>query len=409
MSDVTETIKRNGRPWVTGARLHFALPHFDDFLAWLKLRGYAKRVIAGYVTQFGHWTQWLHEAGFGMETIHDGYAASVASLEAEPFRSVKLRTGALFIIFLEERGVIDPLPKAPSATETWPILGEYRDWMRRNRGVTETSLDTYQITLLDLMKMVGGNPESYSSTVVRDFVLWRASLHGRASARMTVTATKSFLRYLVATGQCPAGIDHAVPKVAGWHLAPTPHFLDDFQIERVIAACSGESRLRDRAVVLLLIRLGLRAGEVANLEFSNIDWAGGRLAITGGKSQRSEWLPLPQDIGDAILSYLERGRPKLASPNVFVTARLPMRPITRAAVTDIVNSALDRAGIQSAKRGSHLLRHSAATAMLRHGVSLAGVGSVLRHRSPSTTMLYAKVDFGLLREIAQPWAGRPTC
>ena len=409
MSDLTKTRKRKGRRRVTNARLHFALPLFDDFLEWLKVRGYSKGVIVGYATQFGHWTQWLHEAGFDMETIHDGYAASVANLETEPYRSAKLRTGALFIAFLEERGLIDPLPKAPSAIETWPILGEYRKWMRRNRGVMDTSLDTYQTILLDLMKMVGDNPETYSTTVVRDFVLWRTSLHGRASAKMTVTATRSFLRYLVSTGQCPAGIAHAVPSVAGWHLASTPHFLDEQQIQRVIAACAGEGWLRDRAVILLLIRLGLRAGEVANLEYSDIDWAGGRLAITGGKSQRSEWLPLPQEVGDAILAYLERGRPNLASPRVFVTAQMPMRPITRGAVGDIVNSALDRARIQIAKRGSHLLRHSAATAMLRHGVSLAGVGSVLRHRSLSTTMLYAKVDFGLLREIAQPWAGRPTC
>ena len=372
-------------------------------------RGYSKGVIAAYVTQFGHWTQWLHEEGFDMDTIHDGYAASVARLETEPYRSAKLRTGVLFITFLEERGVIDPLPKAPSAIEVWPILGDYRKWMRRNRGVMNTSLDTYQTTLLDLMKMLGENPESYNSTAIRDFVLWRASLYGRASAKTTVTATRSFLQFLVSTGQCLAGIDHAVPSIAGWHLSSTPHFLDEPQIERVIAACSGEPRLRDRAVILLLTRLGLRAGEVANLEFLDIDWAGGRLAITGGKSQQSEWLPLPQDIGAAILAYLERGRPKLASPKVFVTARTPRRPLSRAAVGDIVNGALDRAGIQSAKRGSHLLRHSAATAMLRHGVSLAGVGSVLRHRSLSTTMQYAKVDFCLLREIAQPWAGRSTC
>ena len=154
MSDLTKTSKRKGRRWVTNARLHFALPHFDDFLAWLKLRGYSKGVIAGYTTQFGHWTQWLNEAGFDIESIHDGYAASVASLEAEPYRSAKLRTGNLFITFLQERGVVDPLPKAPSAIETWSILGEYRKWMRRNRGVMDTSLDTYQTTLLDLMKMV---------------------------------------------------------------------------------------------------------------------------------------------------------------------------------------------------------------------------------------------------------------
>ena len=409
MSDTAENRNRKGRRLVTNARLHFALPHFDDFHTWLKAQGYTKGVMAGYVTQFGHWTQWLHDEGFGIDTIHDGYAASVARLEIEPYRSTKLRTGALFIKFLESCGMIELLRPAPSPIEIWPILGEYRTWMRRNRGVKEASLDTYQTILLDLIKTVGDDPESYSPTAIREFIFWRASLHGRWSAKMTATATRSYLRYLVSTGQCPAGIDHAVPSIPGWQLAPIPNFLDDTQIQRVIAACSGERWLRDRAIILLLSRLGLRAGEIVNLEFPDIDWAGGRLAINGGKSRRSEWLPLPQDVGDAVLAYLERARPKLASPRVFAIAQMPMRPITRAAVSDLVNSALDRAGIQSARRGPHLLRHSAATAMLRHGVSLAGVGSVLRHRSLSTTMQYAKVDFGLLQEVAQPWAGRPTC
>ena len=409
MTNTTLKKKRKRRRFVTIARLHFALPYFDDFHVWLNAQGYSDGVIAVYVGQFGHWTQWLHEEGFDIETIHEGYAASVARLATGSYRSTRLRTGALFITFLEQGGVIDPLPKAPSVTETWPILSEYHEWMRRNRGVKDSSLDTYQTTLLHLMNSVGDDPEGYSPKVIRDFVIWRATLHGHASAKSTVAAMKSFLRYLVSTGQCPAGMDHAVPRVPAWQLARTPHFLDDLQIERVIAACSGERRLRDRAVILLLTRLGLRAGEVANLEFSDIDWAGGRLAITGGKSRRSEWLPLPQDVGDAVLAYVERGRPMLLSPRVFATVRMPMRPLSRAAVSDIVDSALDRAGIQCARRGSHLLRHSAATAMLRHGVSLAGVSSVLRHRSLSTTMQYAKVDFGLLREIAQPWAGRPTC
>lgn len=120
-------------------------------------------------------------------------------------------------------------------------------------------------------------------------------------------------------------------------------------------------------------------------------------------------MPLPQDVGEALLAYLERGRPALATPRVFVTTQNPMRPMSRCAVNCLVQAALDRADIKSARRGSHLLRHAAATAMLRHGATLAGVGAVLRHRSLSTTLQYAKVDFGLLREIAQPWAGEATC
>ncbi len=177
---------------------------------------------------------------------------------------------------------------------------------------------------------------------------------------------------------------------------------------RLIAACAGDLRLRDRAVALLLARLGLRASDVANLEFRDIGWGNGRLAVSC-KSRRAEWLLLTQEIGDAILAYIECGRPRVGTLRLFITDRVPIRPITRCTVKGIVRHALIRAGVKSAHQGAHILRHSAATQMLRHGVSLAGGGAVLRHRDQTMTMHYAKVDFALLSEIAQPWAERPAC
>lgn len=400
---------RNKPRYLTLSRLHFARPHFEAFVSWLATRNFTKGTMSGLIVQFGHWTQWMHDAGFDLSAIHTGYAASVPALKAGRYHHLRLRSGALFVLFLEEQGIVASLPKPFKPWERWPILGEFRDWMRRNRGVMDSSLDTYQEVLVHLLRDLGTAPEAYSARAIREFVLARAGKHSLAHARMTVTATRAFLRFLIATGRCPVGRDHAVPKYAGWQLAPVPNFLDDKDIERIVAACDGDARLRDRAVILLLVRLGLRGSEVANLEFDHIDWRNGRIAIMGGKSRREEWLPLPQKVGEALLAYLERGRPALATPRVFVTAKNPMRPMSRFAVNCLVQAALERAGIQSGRRGSHLLRHSAATAMLRHGVSLAGVGAVLRHRSPSMTMQYAKVDFGLLREIARPWAGAAAC
>jgi len=152
----------------------------------------------------------------------------------------------------------------------------------------------------------------------------------------------------------------------------------------------------------------LRAGEVANLEITDIDWRNGRFAVRG-KSRRAEWLPLTQEVGDAIVTYLERARPRLRTARLFVSESAPLRPLTRITVKCIVKRTLARAGIESAHKGAHVLRHSAATAMLRNGVSLPGVCAVLRHTSPQMTMHYAKVDFTLLSEIAQPWAGRLPC
>lgn len=199
-----------------------------------------------------------------------------------------------------------------------------------------------------------------------------------------------------------------MPGFAGWQLTSVPDFLGPEEIERVIAACADERRLRDRAVIFLLARLGLRASEAANLEFSHIDWRNGRIAVAG-KMRREEWLPLTQEVGDAVIGYIERGRPRVAPSRLFLTNLVPLRPITRAVVKHIVRRALSRAGVNSVHQGAHILRHSAATQMLRHGVSLAGVGAVLRHRDLTMTMHYAKVDFALLSEIAQPCAGRPAC
>lgn len=276
--------------------------------------------------------------------------------------------------------------------------------MRTQRGVAESTLDTYQTTLVDLLKTLGDDPNAFTAKAVRAFVLERAKPHGRGRAKKIATSTRAFLRFLVATGQCPAGRDHAVPRFANWQLASVPSFLAADDIDRAIAACDGEGRLRDRAIVLLLARLGLRASEVANLKLTDIDWKNGRLAIAG-KSRREEWLPLTQEVGDAIIAYIEQARPRLPTSRLFFTDLAPIRPLTRVTVRCIVSRTLLRAGIRSAHRGAHVLRHSAATAMLRQGVSLSGVGAVLRHRTPAMTQHYAKVDFGLLSEIAQPWMG----
>jgi integrase/recombinase XerD len=389
-------------------QLHFALPHVEGFRHWLEHRGYTRGTVTGLVEFLAHWTGWVHEASFTLDTIHAGHDASAAALKGWRMGREWLRAGALFIRYLEEQEAIPLRPKPASPTQLWPILGAFRDWMRIHRGLAQSTLDTYQTTLVDLLQTLGDGAQTYTPQAIRAFVLDRARPHGLSRAKSVAVATRAFLRYMVATGQCPAGREYAVPGFAGWQLTSVPDFLGPEEIERVIAACSGEHRLRDRAAILLLARLGLRASEVAGLEFDHIDWRNGRIAVAG-KMRRAEWLPLTQEVGDALIAYIERARPRLATPRVFVTDVTPVRPMTRTCVKHIVRSALARAGVRSARQGAHILRHSAATQMLRHGVSLAGVGAVLRHRFLTMTMHYAKVDFALLSEIAQPWAGRPAC
>jgi site-specific recombinase XerD len=354
------------------------------------------------------WAEWLQAAGFTVNNILAAFDASAATFKGSKTARAPRGAAALFIRYLRGQEALPSAPQPPSPIECWPILAAFRTWMRSHRGVADSTLDTYQTSLVDLLKALGDDPKTFTAHAVRSFVLERAKPHSRGRAKTIATSTRAFLRFLVATGQCPIGRDYAVPRFANWQLASVPRCLAAGDVERAIAACNGESRLRDRAIVLLLARLGLRASEVAGLKLTDIDWKNGRLAVAG-KSRREEWLPLTQELGDAIIAYLEQARPRLPAPQLFFTDFAPIRPLTRIAVKCIVRRTLLRAGIKSSHRGAHVLRHSAATAMLRQGVSLSGVGTVLRHRSPAMTQHYAKVDFGLLSEIAQPWAGRLPC
>jgi site-specific recombinase XerD len=236
-------------------------------------------------------------------------------------------------------------------------------------------------------------------------MLKRSRHCGAESTQKLITALRAFLRYLHFRGLCSPDLDQAVPAFAHWRLARLPRCLTSEEVERLMAACKGNTlrRLRDRAVILLLVRLGLRAGDVSRLSFSDIDWQGGSLLVAG-KGRHEIRLPLPQDVGEAVLRYLERRLPVQSSDRVFVRHMAPFKPLLSAhGVSGVVKRALRRAGIQAPAKGAHLLRHTAATEMLRHGVPLRQIGLVLRHRSLDMSAYYAKVDVALLKQVAQPW------
>lgn len=388
-------------------RINWLQPHADGFKEWLAERNYTPATITEVVRLLALWGDWVRAAGFEIETLAAGLAASASVFRGSKAARAPQGAARLFIAHLREIGVL-PAERRPLLEETWPTLAAFRRWMREQRGIKDSTLDTYQEILVDLLAALGADPAAYTAAAIRDFVLDRAKPHGRGRAQGITVATRAYLKYLVAVGQCPIGREHAVPTFASWQLATVPRFLGQADIDRVLAACGGEGRLRDRAIILLLARLGLRASEVANLTFGDIDWDNGRIVLAG-KARREERLPLTQEVGDAVLAYIERARPRIGTTRVFLTDTAPIRPIGRIAVKCLVRRALDRAGVKSTHRGAHVLRHSAASAMLRSGASLAGVSAVLRHRSPSVTALYAKVDIGLLSEIAQPWGGRVPC
>ena len=221
------------------------------------------------------------------------------------------------------------------------------------------------------------------------------------------TALRSFLQYARYRGDLKMDLAAAVPTVANWAMASIPRFLSPDRIELVLAHCNRQTAVgrRDYAILLLLARLGLRGGEVVALTLDDIDWEAGYISICGKGGQRTT-LPLPVDVGEAIAAYLKNSRPSSANRHLFLRARAPAVGFRGpVAISSLVMHALRRAGIDAPHKGAHLFRHSLATGMLGQGASLAEIGELLRHRSPETTTIYAKVDLGSLRTLALPWPG----
>jgi integrase len=220
-----------------------------------------------------------------------------------------------------------------------------------------------------------------------------------------ITSLRAFLRFLSFCGETRDELALAIPAVAHWRLARLPRCLSAKEVDRLIGSCdgTGHRRLRDRAIILMLVRLGLRSGDVARMRLNDINWNTGTLQVIG-KGRYQVRLPLPQDVGDALLRYLECRPANIDTDHVFVRSSAPRRPFASGGgVSSVVKQALKRANIETPSKGAHLLRHTAATEMLRNGVSLDQAGLVLRHRSIDMTAYYAKADDALLKQIAQPW------
>jgi site-specific recombinase XerD len=308
-----------------------------------------------------------------------------------------------FLQYLRETGVVRT--PAPQATRS-PLVTEYGAWMCDRRGLAATTIAHALRVVEALMGAVDDDLAGLDATRVRRFVLEYIREHAPASAGAVTTPVRGFLRWLVTYGRCSTGLVEAVPTMPTWRLATLPRYLPAADVERIVEATDRPSVVarRDRAMLLLLARLGLRAGDIVALRLGDIEWERGRVRVVG-KGRRETRLPLPQDAGDAMLGYLKAERPGAATDHIFLTARPPIRPLGVSGVRDVVGRAIERAGVRAPSRGTHLLRHSLASRLLREGATLDAIGALLRHRDVNTTALYAKVDVDLLRQVAQPWPG----
>jgi integrase/recombinase XerD len=392
---------------VTGPLTVFA----EGFAGELARLGYKPNAAADQLRLMAHLSRWMaagHVEAAALTPEVTG--AFLVARRAEGYVLWLSPKGlAPLLGYLRRLGVI-PVPVSAPAPPAEALLGRYRRYLVTERGLAETTARGY----VDMVRpFLAGRDEAdglalgrLTAAEVTGFVLTTCPGMRRGSAKLTVTALRSLPGFLPVEGLIGEPLGQHVPSVASWRLAGLPRALDPGQVAALLDSCDPRTSVgrRDFAMLTLLARMGLRAGEVAALTLEDIDWRAGEITVRG-KGTRCERLPLPADAGEAIAGYLRDGRPEPfeGTRQVFLRARAPHRALTAGGVSGAVSTAGQRTGIGSVH--AHRLRHSAATGMLAAGASLTEIGQVLRHRRLLSTAIYAKADTEALRTLARPWPG----
>jgi integrase/recombinase XerD len=302
------------------------------------------------------------------------------------------------------------LPQKVDRTALGQLTRDYERFLSSERGLAPATLISYLSIVRRFLTAHFGNKalrlQDLQPQDLHRFILRQVPRSSRTYSKLIVTALRLFLRFLCQRGSIMTDLASALFGVAHWRLSHLPKSLPPDQVEQLLRCCdrSTASGQRDYAILLLLARLGLRGGEVLAMTLDDLDWERGEILVRG-KGQRLERLPLPKDVGTALVQYLRQVRPTCSTRKVFIRLKAPHRGLRQTSICCVVRRALQRAGLNPDCKGAHLLRHSLATKMLCRGASLDEIGQLLRHRQPTTTQIYAKVDIKALRGIALPWMG----
>jgi site-specific recombinase XerD len=359
----------------------------------------------------GPFGRWLCAQGIGARDITEAVVdAYVSEIPVPERRSIGEILRELLAV-LRESGICRPLSLAAGGASQ-QILNEFRQYLVGERGLAARTIENYteaaQAFVASRATDDSRPVKEWTTADVLTFVQRRSVNRPSVHMQWLGTGLRAFLRYLCFRGYTDRDLSECVPRIAHWRLATLPNFLSPEQLDRILLHCRQDTAAgrRDRAVLLLLARLGLRAEEIRRLELDDIHWQRGELSIRG-KGRGPEPMPLPQDVGEALAAYLAHGRPASNSRSVFVRLRAPHRPYKDGgtAIGSIVRRAMREAVIDAPSKGTHIFRHTLATEMLRGGASLREIGHLLRHRHEDTTRLYAKVDLARLRTLALPWPG----
>lgn len=390
----------------------------DGFGRELSQSCYAKITSRIHIRSAAHFLYWAEHNAIEIASLNEAsvtdFRRHLKHCRCPRHGSTHRVTGTqLLLRYLRKAGIVTTVSPAP-AVQTSALLAAFHQWMRQERGACDATIHNYSIYIRELLDSLGEDPMRYDAQTLRRCLLQISQRNGRGveTAKTATKGVRMFLRFLIATGQCRVGLDRAIPAVAHWRLASLPRYLPGAAIERLIAACDTTTPIgrRDRAIVLLLARLALRADDIVQLRLEDIDWDGAWIQVFG-KGRLQTRLPLTKEVGEAVAAYLLDGRPMTESNRVFIRARAPFLPFSDSgAVSLLVAKVMHHAGITPPIRGAaHLLRHSAASSMLREGTALRDIALVLRHRSVETTQIYAKVDLSTLQTIVQPWPTDSQC
>lgn len=374
-------------------------PFIESYRQELLGQGYTALTVRGVLQHVGALGRWMEvndiqPADLDVEVLE----AFVAFRRSRRSFAPTTRSLGSLLVHLRDLGLVGP-ETAPTVD---PLIEAYRSWMFEDRGLAPLTVLRYENAAVRFLATLGSRQVgSVDGSDVNGFLLAEASRVSVGAAKGRVAEMRSLLRFLFLTGRLDRDLAAAVPPIAGWHDQGVPRGAKAPDVERILAACDPASLTgcRDLAMLTLVARLGLRSAEVARLELDDIDWRAGEFAVRG-KARRSDRLPLPVEVGETLTGWLHR-RPATGSRRVFMTTRAPIVEIRPSLVSESLRRVCRRCGV--AVIGAHRLRHGLATEMLARGASLIEVGGVLRHRDLATTAIYAKVDLGSLRRLAQPW------
>jgi site-specific recombinase XerD len=387
--------------------------HLDAYAAAVAAQGYAHHSIRQQIVVIADFSRWLKQRQIDVQALDNKVVDRFLRLRRRRQRVRRGDPKALqrLLTMLCQKGVVKPHQPLVADNAQARIVAEFRRFLLQERGLSPSTLLNYvpavERFLAERFHNSTPNFAKLRATHVTGFVTRHAHQLSPVRAGLMVTALRSFFRFLRHRGAIATDLAGCVPTVPNWSLSTLPRFLPAVTVERILECCDRATPVgrRNYAILLLLARLGIRAGEVVGLNLDDIDWNTGRITIRG-KGGKSAQLPLAADVGTALAAYLRNDRPRSATRRVFLRHRAPLVGFGNSStISSLVRRALKHAGVESAHTGAHVLRHSLATSLLRQGGSLDEIGELLRHQSPNTTAIYAKVDVTALHTLALPWPG----